>query len=91
MGVSLSSFHSLFFSVPPLPLICMTESWDANTKKKTAGQTNTGQQFPYIGQFSFAFAPVSERNTTCILPGNNGRLESGPCPTDGSQLFSIFP
>ncbi|KAK5653165.1 hypothetical protein OQA88_9264 [Cercophora sp. LCS_1] len=40
-----------------------------------SGETNSGQQFPYLGQLSFAFSPVSERNTTCILPGN-GRLES---------------
>ncbi|KAL2136363.1 hypothetical protein VTI74DRAFT_4195 [Chaetomium olivicolor] len=53
------------------------------------GQTDGNQRFPFIGQTSFAFAPGNERNKTCILPGN-GRLDSGPCPTDGSQLFSIF-
>ncbi|AEO69629.1 uncharacterized protein THITE_2021944, partial [Thermothielavioides terrestris NRRL 8126] len=54
-----------------------------------SGETDTSQLFPFIGQTSFAFAPLSENNKTCILPGN-GRLDSGPCPTDGSQLFSIF-
>ena len=55
-----------------------------------SGETNAGQLMPFIGAESFAFAPTSERGATCILPGN-GRLESGPCPKDGSQLFSIFP
>ncbi len=53
------------------------------------GQTDGSQLFPFIGQTSFAFAPGNENNKTCILPGN-GKLDSGPCPTDGSQLFSIF-
>ncbi|KAK4114955.1 hypothetical protein N656DRAFT_703697 [Canariomyces notabilis] len=53
------------------------------------GGTDGNQLFPFIGQTSFAFAPRNEQNRTCILPGN-GRLDSGPCPTDGSQLFSIF-
>ncbi|EOO00637.1 putative iron-sulfur protein [Phaeoacremonium minimum UCRPA7] len=43
-------------------------------------------------ELSFAFAPVSEGNKTCILPDEaSERLVSGPCPTDGAQLFSIFP
>ncbi|KAK4217411.1 hypothetical protein QBC37DRAFT_53776 [Rhypophila decipiens] len=54
------------------------------------GETDSGQLIPFIGQTSFAFAPQNQRNQVCILPGD-GRLESGPCPTDGSQLFSIFP
>ncbi|KAK4106959.1 hypothetical protein N658DRAFT_462072 [Parathielavia hyrcaniae] len=53
------------------------------------GETDGNQLFPFIGQTSFAFAPGNENNRICILPGN-GRLESGPCPDDGSQLFSIF-
>jgi len=53
------------------------------------GETDGNQLFPFIGQTSFAFAPGNENNKTCILPGN-GRLDSGPCPTDGSQLFSVF-
>ncbi|KAL2155802.1 hypothetical protein VTH82DRAFT_544 [Thermothelomyces myriococcoides] len=53
------------------------------------GETDGNQLFPFIGQTSFAFAPVNEDGKTCILPGD-GRLDSGPCPTDGSQLFSIF-
>jgi hypothetical protein len=52
------------------------------------GETDDNQLFPYIGQTSFAFAPARERNI-CILPGD-GRLESGPCPDNGAQLFSIF-
>ncbi|KAH8910337.1 hypothetical protein BR93DRAFT_474125 [Coniochaeta sp. PMI_546] len=56
-----------------------------------AGGTNAGQLVPFIGALSFAFAPESENNKTCILPGI-GRLDSGPCPTElGPQLFSIFP
>ncbi|KAK3334044.1 hypothetical protein B0T19DRAFT_419950 [Cercophora scortea] len=54
------------------------------------GETQGAQLFPFIGQLSFAFAPSNENGKLCILPGN-GRLDSGPCPTDGSQLFSIFP
>lgn len=53
------------------------------------GETDGNQLFPFIGQTSFAFAPGNENNKTCILPGN-GKLDSGPCPTDGSQLFSVF-
>jgi hypothetical protein len=53
------------------------------------GETDGNQLFPFIGQTSFALAPGNENNRTCILPGND-RLESGPCPDDGSQLFSIF-
>jgi hypothetical protein len=53
------------------------------------GGTDGNQLFPFIGQTSFAFAPVKENGGICILPGND-RLESGPCPDDGSQLFSIF-
>ncbi|KAK4146890.1 uncharacterized protein C8A04DRAFT_9382 [Dichotomopilus funicola] len=53
------------------------------------GKTDGNQLFPFIGQTSFALAPSNENNKTCILPGN-GRLDSGPCPSDGSQLFSIF-
>ncbi|KAK0646716.1 hypothetical protein B0T16DRAFT_168671 [Cercophora newfieldiana] len=56
-----------------------------------SGGTNSGQQFPFIGQLSFAFAPLSEGNRTCVLDGTDGRLTSGPCPTDGAQLFSVFP
>lgn len=55
------------------------------------GGTNTGQLMPFIGAVSFAFAPESENNKTCILPGK-GRLVSGPCPTElGPQLFTIVP
>lgn len=56
------------------------------------GETNSGQLMPFLGELSFAFAPESEGNKTCILPDESlGRLSSGPCPTDGAQLFSIFP
>ena len=55
------------------------------------GETNADQLFPFIGQFSFAFTPSSQVNKTCILPGTAGRLDSGPCPTNGAQLFSVFP
>jgi hypothetical protein len=54
------------------------------------GGTNAGQAVKFVGAQSFAFAPNSDNGRTCILPGNNGRLESGPCPTDGAQLFSVF-
>ena len=55
------------------------------------GETNSGQTFPYIGQTSFALAPISDRGNVCVL-GQDGqdRLTSGPCPKDGAQLFSIF-
>ncbi|KAB5557854.1 hypothetical protein GE09DRAFT_90297 [Coniochaeta sp. 2T2.1] len=57
------------------------------------GETTAGQLMPFIGASSFAFAPESENNRTCILPGDDGgRLISGPCPTElGPQLFTIFP
>jgi hypothetical protein len=72
-----------------LPTLSLS-SFVIPTDGSAGGETDTSQLFPFIGQTSFAFAPLSENNKTCILPGN-GRLDSGPCPTDGSQLFSIFP
>ncbi|KAK4250613.1 hypothetical protein C7999DRAFT_11628 [Corynascus novoguineensis] len=53
------------------------------------GETDGNQLFPFIGQTSFAFTPVNEEDKICILPGD-GKLDSGPCPSDGSELFSIF-
>ncbi|KAK4222066.1 hypothetical protein QBC38DRAFT_520305 [Podospora fimiseda] len=53
------------------------------------GQTDGAQLFPFLGQNSFALAPKNERGNTCILPGNEGRLIGGACPTDGSELFSV--
>lgn len=56
------------------------------------GQTNADQLMPFIGAFSFAFAPSGENGNVCILPGDdNGRLISGACPTNGAQLFAVFP
>ncbi|KAK3997340.1 hypothetical protein QBC44DRAFT_303541 [Cladorrhinum sp. PSN332] len=54
------------------------------------GETDGAQLFPFLGQTSFALAPKNERNQTCLLPGDDGRLIGGACPTDGAQLFSIF-
>ncbi|KAK0623662.1 hypothetical protein B0T14DRAFT_536513 [Immersiella caudata] len=57
-----------------------------------SGETSTGQQFPFIGQLSFAFAPLSEGNRTCILDGPDGRLTSGasghppPKPRLGARI-----
>ncbi|KAL0473953.1 hypothetical protein QR685DRAFT_569954 [Neurospora intermedia] len=53
------------------------------------GETSTGQQFPFNGATSFALAPVSEKGSVCLIAGDE-RLDSGACPDDGSQLFSIF-
>ncbi|CAK7204516.1 hypothetical protein SEUCBS139899_007273 [Sporothrix eucalyptigena] len=56
------------------------------------GQTNADQLMPFIGAFSFAFAPSGENGNVCILPGDdNTRLISGVCPTNGAQLFAVFP
>ncbi|ERS97332.1 hypothetical protein HMPREF1624_06664 [Sporothrix schenckii ATCC 58251] len=56
------------------------------------GQTNADQLVPFIGAFSFALAPSGENGKVCILPGaDNGRLVSGACPTNGAQLFAVFP
>ncbi|EHA52980.1 hypothetical protein MGG_12906 [Pyricularia oryzae 70-15] len=53
------------------------------------GKTNSGQTFPFNGtETSFVFAPRSDNGKLCVIPGN-GRLEAGPCPTDGSQIFKI--
>ncbi len=46
---------------------------------------------PFIGAFSFAFAPSGEKGSVCILPGDDGRLVSGDCPTNGAELFAVFP
>ncbi|KAI0156725.1 hypothetical protein GGR52DRAFT_198745 [Hypoxylon sp. FL1284] len=52
------------------------------------GDTNNGQLVPFTGGTSLVFAPESERNATCIVPGD-GRLDSAPCANDGSQVFTI--
>ncbi|ORY68559.1 uncharacterized protein BCR38DRAFT_423628 [Pseudomassariella vexata] len=52
------------------------------------GLTNDGQLVPFFGKPSFVFAPESERNSTCLVPGN-GRLVSAPCLKDRSQVFTI--
>ncbi|KAK5627568.1 hypothetical protein RRF57_003283 [Xylaria bambusicola] len=53
------------------------------------GETNSGQLIPFTGGTQFALAPVSERNATCIVPGND-RLDSAPCTDDDSQLFKVL-
>ncbi|KAK1779320.1 hypothetical protein QBC45DRAFT_139719 [Copromyces sp. CBS 386.78] len=53
------------------------------------GETSTGQQFPFSGATSFSLAPVSEKGSICLLAGDE-RVDSGACPDDGSQLFSIY-
>ncbi|KAI1465124.1 uncharacterized protein F4812DRAFT_466578 [Daldinia caldariorum] len=53
------------------------------------GETNNGQLVPFTGETSLVFAPESERNATCIVPGD-GRLDSAPCAGDGSQVFTIL-
>ncbi|KAI2613221.1 uncharacterized protein GGS25DRAFT_155134 [Hypoxylon fragiforme] len=54
------------------------------------GETNNGQLFPFNGGTSLTFAPESEGNATCIVPGN-GRLTSAPCAVnDGAQLFTVL-
>ncbi|KAI1395835.1 hypothetical protein F4819DRAFT_169241 [Hypoxylon fuscum] len=53
------------------------------------GETNNGQLVPFTGGTSLVFAPESERNATCIVPGD-GRLDSAPCANDGSQAFTIL-
>ena len=51
--------------------------------------TNSGQTFPFNAtQTTLEFAPNSDNGKICVIPGN-GRLEAGPCPTDGSQFFKI--
>ncbi|KAK3400951.1 hypothetical protein B0T20DRAFT_157583 [Sordaria brevicollis] len=53
------------------------------------GETSTGQQFPFNGATSFALAPLSEKGSVCLLAGDD-RVDSGACPDNGSQLFSIY-
>ncbi|KAI1799148.1 hypothetical protein F4811DRAFT_568595 [Daldinia bambusicola] len=53
------------------------------------GETNNGQLVPFTGETNLVFAPESERNVTCIVPGD-GRLDSAPCAGDGSQVFTIL-
>ncbi|KAH9899038.1 hypothetical protein F4778DRAFT_182357 [Xylariomycetidae sp. FL2044] len=53
------------------------------------GETNTGQLTPFTGGTSLVLAPESERNATCIVPGD-GRLDSAPCTNDVSQAFTIL-
>ncbi|RYP89338.1 hypothetical protein DL769_000093 [Monosporascus sp. CRB-8-3] len=53
------------------------------------GLTNSGQLIPYISGTDLTFAPTSERNVTCIVPGE-GRLVSAPCAEEGSQIFTVL-
>ncbi|KAI0844545.1 hypothetical protein F5Y00DRAFT_248428 [Daldinia vernicosa] len=53
------------------------------------GETNNGQLVPFTGETNLVFAPESERNATCIVPGD-GRLDSAPCAGDSSQVFTIL-
>ncbi|KAI5920441.1 hypothetical protein F4810DRAFT_682599 [Camillea tinctor] len=54
------------------------------------GDTNNGQLVPFTGGTNLVLAPESERNATCIIPGN-GRLDSTACSNDGTQVFTILP
>ncbi|KAI0554327.1 hypothetical protein F4679DRAFT_353726 [Xylaria curta] len=53
------------------------------------GETNSGQLIPFTGGTQFTFAPESENNATCIVPGST-RLDSAPCAGDNSQVFKIL-
>ncbi|KAF2972431.1 hypothetical protein GQX73_g1077 [Xylaria multiplex] len=53
------------------------------------GETNNGQLVPFTGGTQLILAPESERNATCIVPGND-RLDSAPCADDDSQIFKIL-
>lgn len=52
------------------------------------GETNSGQLVPFTGGTQLILAPESERNATCLVPGN-GRLDSAPCAGGSSQAFTI--
>ncbi|KAI1114606.1 hypothetical protein F5Y14DRAFT_441124 [Nemania sp. NC0429] len=52
------------------------------------GETNSGQLVPFTGGTQLILAPESERNATCLVPGNN-RLDSAPCAGGNSQAFTI--
>ncbi|KAI8944983.1 hypothetical protein F4801DRAFT_157303 [Xylaria longipes] len=54
-----------------------------------SGETNSGQLVPFTGGTQLTLAPVSERNATCIVPGND-RLDSARCSGDNSQVFKIL-
>ncbi|KAI0805213.1 hypothetical protein GGR55DRAFT_283549 [Xylaria sp. FL0064] len=53
------------------------------------GDTNSGQLIPFTGGSQLILAPESERNVTCIVPGND-RLDSAPCANNDSQVFKIL-
>ncbi|KAJ8131170.1 hypothetical protein O1611_g2454 [Lasiodiplodia mahajangana] len=53
------------------------------------GETNSGQLIPFTGGTKLTLAPESERNATCIVPGND-RLDSDSCTGDSSQVFTII-
>ncbi|KAI1188322.1 hypothetical protein F5B17DRAFT_274726 [Nemania serpens] len=52
------------------------------------GETNSGQLVPFTGGTQLILAPESERNATCLVPGND-RLDSAPCAGGSSQAFTI--
>ncbi|KAI1338230.1 hypothetical protein F5Y15DRAFT_135795 [Xylariaceae sp. FL0016] len=52
------------------------------------GLTNAGQLIPFTGGTSLLLAPESEKNATCIVPGD-GRLDSAPCSNVETQRFTI--
>lgn len=51
------------------------------------GGTNAGQLVSITGD-SFVFAPVNDK-TTCVVPGNQGRLVTAACKGDNSEVYSI--
>ncbi|KAI1328435.1 hypothetical protein F5Y16DRAFT_154753 [Xylariaceae sp. FL0255] len=53
------------------------------------GQTNSGQLIPFTGGTSLVFAPESEGNATCIVPGTSN-LVSAPCTGDNTQVFTVL-
>ncbi|KAI1170152.1 hypothetical protein F4777DRAFT_136409 [Nemania sp. FL0916] len=53
------------------------------------GEINSGQLIPFTGGTKLTLAPESERNATCIVAGND-RLDSAPCASDNSQVFTII-
>lgn len=59
------------------------------------GDTNAGQLFPIANlaatgadQSGFQLAPLSDDGKLCVVPGDKGRLVTGPCV--GGQLYTIL-
>jgi len=52
------------------------------------GTVTTSQLFPFDGTTTLALQPENDAGT-CFVLDSTGRLDSAPCTSDATQLFTI--